>query len=131
MTWKRIYYSRAVDELGPTYHCLTCRRAEKNLADGCPKCALTETFDDFRDQVIDELTRGLMPELTGSGVWPLKRYSFHYLLELNSFICQLLNEGDELVAPEADLFTVELAEIVIAERRRAEKIDHYNARRQK
>jgi len=107
---------------------LTCRRPEKNLADGCPKCALTELWADFRDQVIDEITREICPVLRGSGLWPLKNYSFRYLLDLNSYVSRMLNENDEQVDGESDVLIAELADIVIAERRHAEKVDHYNSR---
>jgi hypothetical protein len=114
VAWQALYHGERVTKLGPRYHCATCVLPEKDLPRACPACALTDTFEFFKQRVIIEAHKRY--GVPGSDVeWPFE-FSVTDVLDAYSGTRRLLDDNDEKIKPEWDYVLASLSRIILSER---------------
>lgn len=108
VAWKACYFADERWKLGPKYHCPTCDLKEKDLANGCPKCPLTDLLNSaFKGEAKDEIThRGGMPD----------GYSLDDLIKIYVVVSQILSENEDKINPQWSVTFTEFAKIIMQER---------------
>lgn len=112
------WYSEARWKLGPMFYCRLCDRREKDLERGCPKCELTQLFEDYQHgagREIKRFTDGL-PE----GVTIQDLQGIYLTVEL------MLKQSKDEIMPEWSATLAGFAEIIHQERRQKEYDDKWS-----
>jgi hypothetical protein len=112
------FFAYAYQQLPPSFYCGVCFRPEKDIANGCPKCDLTHTFEYYKSETIRDIEDlgGFPPD-----------WSLDDLLTLHALVSGILNRNADQINSEWTVGFAKLAEAVLQARRQHERQLNYAA----
>lgn len=118
VAWKACCFADRRWELGPGYYCPTCVLPEKDIANDCPRCPLTELFESvYRAEAEKEIKlRGTLPE----------GLTLNALMETYAIVSESLSDNNDKISPAWDVHFARLARIVLEERNQQRYTNQWN-----